>query len=229
MPTVYRFRISFEDYDDVYRDIEIRSNQTFEDLHYIIQSAINFDATKPASFIMSNDYWIKGQEISLQARTDKEGKSLPLMAESKLSDFIADPHQKIIYLSDYEAGWNLHIELIKLLPHADEKRNYPVCVKSSGDAPRQYPVVNIPKPIPAVEDDLSALLLADGLLSVLNETEEAEEIPEKENLMEEAEDGVELDEIEGMNEEGEEEEKSEEESEEMGFGDGDEEVQDDQY
>ena len=164
----------------------------------------------------------------MQARTDKEGKSLPLMAESKLSDFIADPHQKIIYLTDYEAAWNLHIELIKLLPHADEKRNYPVCVKSSGDAPKQYPVVNIPKPIPTVEDELSALLLADGLLSSIEEADEAEDIPEKENLMEEAEDGVELDEIEGMNEEGE-EESSEEESEEMEPGDGDEEVQDDQY
>ena len=27
---IYRFRVTFEDYDDVYRDIEVRSNQTFE-------------------------------------------------------------------------------------------------------------------------------------------------------------------------------------------------------
>src|SRR6186713_3327099 len=97
MPTVYRFRVSFEEQDEVYRDIEIRSNQTFEDLHYIIQSSINFDAVKPASFIMSNDYWIRGQEISLHPKNDKEGNPCPLMSESKLNEFIVDPHQKIIY------------------------------------------------------------------------------------------------------------------------------------
>ncbi len=30
---VYKFRVSFEDYDDIHRDIEIKSNQTFADFH----------------------------------------------------------------------------------------------------------------------------------------------------------------------------------------------------
>jgi hypothetical protein len=232
MPTVYRFRVSFEDHDDVYRDIEIRSNQTFEDLHFIIQSAINFDAIKPASFIMSNDYWIKGQEISLHPKQDREGKTLPAMSEAKLSEYIVDPHQKIIYVYDYDANWNLQIELIKLLPAADEKRNYPVCVKSNGEAPRQYTIINAPKAAPAIEDELSALLMGDGLLNALeeDETEEDDPLALKEDMMEEAEVGVEMDEIEGMNEEGEEEEASEEDGEEeMGFQDTDEDSRDDQY
>jgi hypothetical protein len=232
MPTVYRFRVSFEDHDDVYRDIEIRSNQTFEDLHCIIQSAINFDALKPASFIMSNDYWIKGQEISLHPKQDREGKTLPAMAEAKLSEYIVDPHQKIIYVYDYDANWNLQIELIKLLPAADEKRNYPVCVKSNGEAPKQYTIINVPKATPAIEDELSALLMGDGILNATEEDEAEEDDPLalKEDMMEEAEVGVEMDEIEGMNEEGEEEEASEEDGEEqMGLQDTDEDSRDDQY
>ena len=64
MPTVYRFRVTFEDYDEVTRDIEIKSTQFFSDLHACIQSSIGFDNLKPSSFYMSNDNWIKGQEIS---------------------------------------------------------------------------------------------------------------------------------------------------------------------
>lgn len=229
MSTVYRFRVSFEDYEDVYRDIEIRSNQYFEDLHYIIQSAINFDATKPASFIMSNDNWIKGQEISLHPKTDKDGKSCPLMAESKLNDYIADPHQKIMYISDYDANWNLQIELIKLLPSADERRNYPVCVKTHGEAPKQYNIIAAPKVAASPEDELAAMLLADGLM-MAEEEEEEDTLSIKDDLMEEAEDGVEMEEIEGMSEEGEEEEQSsdEEGDQEVDYQDSDEE-RDDNY
>ena len=41
---VYRFRITFENFEEVYREIEIKSDQTFEDLHFAIQSSIGFDA-----------------------------------------------------------------------------------------------------------------------------------------------------------------------------------------
>lgn len=236
MPTVYRFRVSFEEHDDVYRDIEIRSNQTFEEFHLTIQASINFDASKPASFIMSNDYWIKGQEIALEPKKDKDGTSIPLMSEARLNEYIADPHQKILYVSDYDANWSFQIALIKLLPSADEKINYPVCVKTQGEAPKQYNTVPLPKAAPSAEDALSALLMPGGLLGALNAEGESEQEEEddvlaiKENMMEEAEDGVEMDEIEGMGEEGEEEESTEDDSEgeEMGFNDTEDE-RDDQY
>ena len=64
---IYRFRVTYEDHEDVYRDIEIKSIQTFEDLHHAIQEAIGFDKSKPASFYMSDDYWRKDQEITLRA------------------------------------------------------------------------------------------------------------------------------------------------------------------
>ena len=92
---IYRFRISFEEYDDIYRDIEIRSIQSFEQLHYAIQESIGFDATKPATFFMSNDNWKKGQEITL---TKSEKPGVKVMKDCRLCDFIADPHQKIYYL-----------------------------------------------------------------------------------------------------------------------------------
>ena len=62
---VYKFSVTFEDYDDVYREIEIKSSQTFEDLHKAIQDSIGFDNKQLASFYMSNDMWRKGREITL--------------------------------------------------------------------------------------------------------------------------------------------------------------------
>ena len=59
----YRFRVTFEDFDDITRDIEIRSTQTFEEFHYAIQNAIGFDASKPTSFFLSDDNCKKGKEM----------------------------------------------------------------------------------------------------------------------------------------------------------------------
>lgn len=132
---LYKFRVTFEDYDDVFRDIEIKSNQTFEDLHKSIQAAISFDASHPASFYMSNDNWIKGNEITLS----ENSKGIPLMHKSKLSNFILDPHQKIYYVFDpNNALWSFYIELIKIQVNEEGGITYPRCIKSAGVAPKQY-------------------------------------------------------------------------------------------
>ncbi len=131
---LYKFRITFEDYDDVFRDIEIKSSQNFEDLHKAIQTAIGFDSTHPASFYMSNDNWIKGEEITLIENT----KGIPLMHQSKLSNFILDPHQKIYYIFDINVMWTFFIELVKIQVNEEENVTYPRCIKSSGVAPKQY-------------------------------------------------------------------------------------------
>lgn len=41
---IYRFRISFEDFDEVVREIDIKSNQTFEDLHRAVHRSTGYSA-----------------------------------------------------------------------------------------------------------------------------------------------------------------------------------------
>ena len=128
---VYKFRIIYEDHEDVSRDIEIKPFHSFEDLHLAIQDSIKFDASKAASFYISDDYWRKGQEIPVDLK------------KSKLVDFIEDPHQKFIYIFDPSASWCFNIELFKIQPDENGVQ-YPRCVKSVGKAPLQYlPVNNI--------------------------------------------------------------------------------------
>lgn len=60
---IYRFRVGFEDYDDIYRDIEIKSSQTFKDFHTAIQVAIGFDGKHAASFLLVTINGAKEQKL----------------------------------------------------------------------------------------------------------------------------------------------------------------------
>ncbi|MFM7016676.1 MAG: IS1096 element passenger TnpR family protein [Bacteroidota bacterium] len=221
MPVVYRFKVMFEDHEDIIRDIEITNLQTFEDFHTIIQSSVGFDASKPASFFICTDHWLKEQEIVLEARKDNNGQDLPLMKDSLIKNHINDPHQKMMYVFDYDANWSFFVELSKIIPAADEKRMYPVCVKSIGDAPKQYKPAPVGKVKLSPEDTLASLLLADETMD-----DEPEEDELSDDLMNDTEDGVEADEIEGMNEEGEEDENNEEENGEENYNDSDDQQED---
>jgi len=48
---VYRFRVCLEENEDIYRDIDIRTIQTFEQFHTIIQDSFKFDNKHSASFL----------------------------------------------------------------------------------------------------------------------------------------------------------------------------------
>lgn len=134
---VYKFRVSFEDYDDISRDIEIRSGQTFADFHKAIHQSIGFDGNASSSFYMSNDFWHKGKEITLLESARKSDK-VSLMEEAVLKNFIVDPHQKIYYIFNLDKPWTFQIELIKITINEDPKINYPLCVKTLGEAPKQF-------------------------------------------------------------------------------------------
>ncbi|HLG02958.1 MAG TPA: hypothetical protein VI731_05145 [Bacteroidia bacterium] len=159
---VYRFRISFEDYEDVHREIEVLGKQTYEDFHRAIQEAIGFDNSKEASFFISDDLWRKGLEItSRRARSDDEDERPRLqkvdvrdMNKSKIADHIEDPHQRLVYVFDPLAKWTLLIELAKIV-NDDPKVNYPRTSRSTGTPPKQYKVKLTPPPEEEeeVEDD----------------------------------------------------------------------------
>lgn len=132
---IYRFRVVFEDNEEITRVIEIKSTQTFLEFHNCIQESIKFDNKHAASFFKSDDYWRKDQEITLlEEDLDSDVK---LMAKTKIAAYIDHPYQRFIYLFDKKVQWSFLIELIKI--DADNpKVNYPVCTKSVGLAPKQY-------------------------------------------------------------------------------------------
>jgi hypothetical protein len=158
---VYRFKIAFEDYDDVVRCIEIKASQTFEDLQQAYHASIGFDLVKDASFFMSDDNWKKGKEITSRKLRESE-TGIQNLQTARFSEYIADPHQKIYYVYDSEVQWGFHIELIKILVSDEAGVRYPRCVKTAGEAPKQYGTTVLGAvPPPEDFDEEAADLLVD--------------------------------------------------------------------
>lgn len=133
---IYRFKVSFEDYDDVVREIDIKSNQTFEDLHHAIHRSNGYKSEASSSFFVCNDQWIKSDEIAYLPSQRKIDRGVVTMTNSKLSSFIDDPHQKFYYTYNFERPFDFHIELIKILLNDETDKQYPCVFRSSGEAPK---------------------------------------------------------------------------------------------
>jgi hypothetical protein len=151
---VYHFKLSFEDNEDIYREIEIKSTQNFEDFHNIIVQSINFDNVHDASFFISDNLWHYGDEmLRFPLKEDKNNRNPDppkrQMSKCKMVSLIDDPHQRFIYVYDSKTAWTFYVELMKIVPD-DAKVTYPKCVKSIGDAPKQYKNV---KEVPVVLED----------------------------------------------------------------------------
>src|SRR5574343_572409 len=127
---VYKFKLTFEEYDDIYRVIEIKSSQTFLDFHKAILDSIGFDQKQMASFYMSNDTWKREQEITLEDMSDYNDENsipIPTMKDSRLSMFVNDPHQKIVYVYDFLEMWTMHLELVGIEMKEKAGVKYPIC------------------------------------------------------------------------------------------------------
>jgi Plasmid pRiA4b ORF-3-like protein len=153
---IYRFRVSFEDYDDIMRDIDIRSNQTFEDLHNAIHSTTGYAPEKSSSFYVSNDQWIKGNEIAYLPYQKKLDAGISLMNNSKLSNYIDDPHQKFYYTYNFDRPYDFHVELVKILLDPEKGKEYPSVFRSSGEAPKPLGVT-VAAASSAISDDFDFL------------------------------------------------------------------------
>jgi hypothetical protein len=133
---IYRFKISFEDYDEIEREIDIKSTQTFEDLHHALHRSTGYPAAVSSSFYVSNDYWIKGQEIAFLPSEKKIEQGISLMDKAKLSNFIDDPHQRFYYIYNFERPFDFHVQLIKIILDEETSKEYPITFRSIGEAPR---------------------------------------------------------------------------------------------
>ncbi|RWY57415.1 IS1096 element passenger TnpR family protein [Mucilaginibacter gilvus] len=196
---LYRFRVTFEDYDDVSRDIDVKSNQTFEDLHRAIHQSTGYSPEYSSSFYISNDQWMKGEEITYLPNQKRVDRKIPLMEKIKLSSYIDDPHQKFYYTFNFDRPFDFHVELRQIILNETPGATYPLVVRSAGEAPKQFG--NVFNPAAAAPDeDL------DFLNEMLYNPEETEDFSEVTDT------GI---------DDPEEEKKEDGEEDEFGFGDDD--------
>lgn len=127
---IYRFKVWFEEEEDIFRVIDITPAASFLSLHDTVLDSIGFRKDLPGSFFCSDDNWRKGKEIS------RKDESKALMENSKLKDFVNDPHQKFILITDFNESWTLNIEL-QSIQNDVKGIAYPFVFKSVGKAPKQ--------------------------------------------------------------------------------------------
>ena len=206
---LYRFRIAFEDYDDVIREIDVKSNQTFEDLHRAIHQSTGYNAEYPSSFYISNDQWIKGEEITYLPNQRRIDRGVALMDKVKLSNRIDDPHQKFYYTFNFDRPFDFHVELMKIILEDAPGVTYPAVIKSVGEAPKQFGNVFTPVSLPSTSEEFEAFddtsfnpEEAEDLTEVVDEDEvEGEDLDKVADEEEEDEFGSEFSDNEGFEDE----------------------------
>lgn len=135
---ILKFRIYLEEDDAVYRDVVIRHTQNFQELHFAILKAYEFDSKHKATFYRSNDNWQRGREISFE-RYDKAYVVEPLlMADIAIGTEIRDTNQKFVYEYDFEKHWVFLVELINVSKEESNKTVYPSVSRTEGIGPQQY-------------------------------------------------------------------------------------------
>ena len=141
---VFRFRVHWEEDDQIYRDIEITNGQSFSLFQEAILKAYEFDQKHAASFFVSDDHWNKGMEFSSEVAVNKKDAAV-LSTKTPVSALVATPEQKFIFEYDPAKKWTFQIALIAIEKEEQLKRVYPFCLRKEGVGPAQYDIKGLEK------------------------------------------------------------------------------------
>lgn len=151
--SLYRFRVLIDDESEAFRDIEIRRNQTFLDLHKAIKKAFGFQGDEMACFYVSDEEWGKGAEIPLADMGFAEDGRVPaLMHETQIGDHMRSPDQRFVYAYDFLHMWMFMCECIHVGQPVKGAR-YPKVVMTVGRPPDEHSRMDAAL-MPDEEDDM---------------------------------------------------------------------------
>ena len=139
---IYKFRIVLDvNEDDVFRDVEIEEDATFEDLHNSIVQACELDGQQMASFYTSNDAWDQKEEVTLFDMSDdspKTDEAKKIMADWALHELVSEENHKLLYIYDFFSMWTFFVELLQV-SEKEVNIEYPRMVASVGLFPEDAP------------------------------------------------------------------------------------------
>lgn len=124
----------------VYRVIEVKSEQTLEDLHLGIQSAFEWDNDHLYAFHLDGDS--RNESFEFQGSPgmfdSPFGPDAPPTEEAILGKLGLSLHHKFLYLFDFGDNHLFEIEVVAITPKA-KRAKYPRIVESKGESFPQYP------------------------------------------------------------------------------------------
>ena len=159
---IYKFRITLDVLEEVFRDIAIRKTDSLEDLHFSITQAFGFEGQEMASFYIADDEWNQGEEIALEDMTEGHD-TVKLMAETKIEDILSEKQTKLIYVYDFLSMWTFYVELADI-SEPESSINYPNLLFAQGQLPESPPEKNFEADMfDQFSDEFSDELSNDGL------------------------------------------------------------------
>ncbi len=124
----------------LYRDIELPSSTSLEDLAAAIVSAFGFVFDHAFGFYsaLTGRYHDAEERYELFADLRGADEGVRSVRRTKLSTAFPQVGKKMLFLFDYGDQWQFKVELIGL-GQEEPKAAYPRVVKQVGAAPPQYP------------------------------------------------------------------------------------------
>ena len=131
---IYKFTIISDEVEDFMREIKIDSDAKFLELHKLILDSCGYKDDQMTSFTICENGWEKGQEITLEEMDTSADVDSYIMAKTRLSEFLEDEKQHLLYTFDPLADRVFFIELSSInsgtMPEGKVTR-------SQGKAPQQ--------------------------------------------------------------------------------------------
>jgi hypothetical protein len=129
-PQTMRFKIIYLYEPDVWFVIEMRGDQSLDDLHWAILGVIDFDADHMHAFFISGKAWDKSTKYSHS--TDARGQS-----SIRLQKLPLRPKQRFLYLYDFGDEHRFQVQLINI-GNEQPTGIYPQIIEQHGKMPPQY-------------------------------------------------------------------------------------------
>jgi len=134
---IYRFRVILDAKEDVFRDIEIDSDNSLEEFHNTITQSFGFEGQEMASFYISNENWEQGEEIAL-FDVSEGVESIRVMNETSIDDVTHRDQTRLLYVYDFLSMWTFLVELADIA-EGDPAQTYPNLMFSHGEIPDEAP------------------------------------------------------------------------------------------
>ena len=137
---IYKIRVILDAAEDVFRDLEVESENNLEELHNAITQAFGFLGNEMASFFTADENWNQDEEIPLfDIREGEDGSRL--MRDTLLSEVMDEQAPKLLFVYDFLNMWTFFVELADIQPKEDG-RAYPNVLFTFGELPETPPEKN---------------------------------------------------------------------------------------
>lgn len=132
---IYRFILISDEAEGFMREIKIDANDNFFSLHQAILNACGYNNDDLTFFTICENGWEKLQDITIEDLGESSEQDSYVMDKTRLSEFLQDEKQHLLYTFDTLADRKFFIELSEI---TKGHLQLPEISRSIGDPPVQH-------------------------------------------------------------------------------------------